>query len=461
VFLSSLISRVEQLPILLEELRFHLLNYDEVRNPPIDCVRSDAYTKNFNELDEELKIIKAIEKFITHVMISRDCLFSNNLVEDDKRTLVPRTIEKLFFEFNHIYSAWNLYGNTENPISRKIKCSLDLELFLSYFLNLDRYFHISPHESLLEYNRLRRAKYALHSSRAFNKSKTKSTLSSNEPELYDRQRLFNASRLLLENIVDVSHKEQVNQVTSKNSARFRNANEYISNLFDQNGSLTFIALDLCFSLKHFDLKSKKKHLKNFKNRIRNHSLFSHMLGYLGKWEYSILKGVYVHMIFVFTKIEKHMLDTIPEMIGGFWKNFSDDKFASFHYAYISGGTSKLNATLCTISSKNEQLRQELQRRTIYYLTHSQSYYLYKEFIPPIPKEVTIKQNKLNKEEDKSKKPRKPRSFEIFFKGELPKELVEAKKALNKERKLKKEIKDREKAEFEEMENYIISSLKRH
>ena len=186
-----------------------------------------------------------------------------------------------------------------------------------------------------------------------------------------------------------------------------------------------------------------------------------MLGYLGKWEYSILKGVYVHMIFVFTKIEKHMLDTIPEMIGGFWKNFSDDKFASFHYAYISGGTSKLNATLCTISSKNEQLRQELQRRTIYYLTHSQSYYLYKEFIPPIPKEVTIKQNKLNKEEDKSKKPRKPRSFEIFFKGELPKELVEAKKALNKERKLKKEIKDREKAEFEEMENYIISSLKRH
>lgn len=457
--MSSLIGRIEQLPILLEELRFHLLNYDEVRNPSIDCVRSDAHTKNFNELDEELKIIEAIEKFITHVMISRDCLFSNNLMEDDKRTLVPRTIEKLFFEFNHIYSAWNVCGNTENPISRKIKCSLDLELFLSYFLNLDLHLSLSSTEPLLYFMRRRTATHAMRSKSSFHKLTT--TLTSREPELYDRKRLFNASELFLENVLDISQKNLVSQVASKNSARFRNANEYISNLFDQNGSLTFIALDLCFSFKHFDMASKKKHLKNFKNRIRNHSLFSHMLGYLGKWEYSIIKGVYVHMIFVFTKIEKHMLDTIPEMIGGFWKNLCDNRSATFHYAYISGGTSKLNATLCTISSKNEQLRQELQRRTIYYLTHSQSYYLYKEFIPPIPIERTIKQNKLNKEEDKSKKTRKPRSFEIFFKGELPKELVEAKKVLNEERKLKKEIKDREKAELEEIENYIISSLKRH
>lgn len=170
--MSSLIGRIEQLPILLAELRFHLLNYDEVRNPSIDCVRSDAHTKKFNELDEELKIIEAIEKFITHVMISRDCLFSNNLMEDDKRTLVPRTIEKLFFEFNHIYSAWNVCGNTENPISRKIKCSLDLELFLSYFLNLDLHLSLSSTEPLLYFMRRRTATHAMRSKSSFHKLTT-------------------------------------------------------------------------------------------------------------------------------------------------------------------------------------------------------------------------------------------------------------------------------------------------
>ncbi|MEG1313871.1 MAG: hypothetical protein RSD40_06105 [Bacilli bacterium] len=415
----------------------------------------ERHARKFKELQEEIKAIEAIEKFITHLVMSGDCLFSNNLEEYDERKIVPRTIEEKYFDFNRIYEDLDKYGNIGKPFSLDIEYSLDLELFLSYFLNLDRYFHISPHESLLEYNRLRRAKYALHSNRAFNKSKTKSTLSSNEPELYDRKRLFNASRLLLENIVDVSHKEQVNQVTSKNSARFKNANEYISNLFDQNGSLTFIALDLCFPFRYSDLESQKEYLKNFKNRIRNHSLFSQMLGYLGKWEYSKIKGVYVRMIFVFTKIEKHMLDTIPELIGSFWKNLSDNGTASFHYAHISGGQSKLNATLCTISAKNEKLRQELERRTIYYLTHSQSYYLYKKFIPPIQIEITIK------DQDLSRKRRKPRSFEIFFKGELPEALVESKKVLKMERKLKKEIRDREIAELQEIKNIVISSLNKY
>lgn len=453
MILSALNIRVEKLPILLEELKFHLLNYDEVRNQR-DIGSDKRHARNFKELEGEIKAIEAIEKFITHLVMSGDCLFSNNL-EDDGRKIVPRTIEQKYFDFNRIYEDLDKYGHIGKLFSLDIEYSLDFRLFCSYFLDLDLYFHISPHESLLEYNRLRRAKYALDSNRIFNKSKTQSTLSSNEPELYDRKRLFNASRLLLEDIVDLSHKEQVNQVTSKNSVRFKNANEYISNLFDQNGSLTFIALDLCFSSGYSDLDFQKEYLKNFKNRIRNHSLFSKMLGYLGKWEYSKIKGVYVRMIFIFTKIEKHMLDTIPELIGSFWKNLSDNRSASFHYAYLSGGQSKLNATLCTISAKNEKLRQELERRTIYYLTHSQSYYLYKKFNPPIQIERTIKK------EAPSRKRRKPRSFEIFFKGELPAALVESKKILKMERKLKKEIKDREDAELQEIKNVVISSLNKY
>jgi hypothetical protein len=453
--LSSLHRRVEKLPILLEELRLHLLNYDEVRNQLMDFCLDERRARNFKKLEEEIKAIEAIEKFITHLVMSGDCLFSNNLEEYDERILVPRTIEEKYFDFNWIYEELDRYGNIGKPFSLDIKYNLDLELFFTYFLNLDPYFHISPYESLVEYNRLRRAKYAVHSKRAFNKSETQSTLSSNEPELYDRKRLFNASRLLLEHIVDVSHKEQVNQAASKNSARFKNANEYVSNLFDQNGSLTFIALDLCFPLQYSDLESQKKYLKNFKNRIRNHSFFSKMLGYLGKWEYSKIKRVYVRMIFVFTKIEKHMLDTIPELIGSFWKNLSDDRSASFHYAYLSGGQSKLHATLCTISAKNEKLRQELERRTIYYLTHSQSYYLYKKFIPPIQKERMIN------EDGPSKKIRKSRSFEIFFKGELPEALVESKKALKMERKLKKEIRDRENAELQEIKNNFFALIDKY
>lgn len=453
--MSSLNRRVEKLPILLEELRLHLLNYDKVRNQLMGFCMEERHARKFKKLEEEIKAIEAIEKFITHLVMSGDCLFSNNLEEYDESVLVLRTIEEKYFDFNWIYEELDRYGNIGQPLSLDIKYNLDLELFFDYFLNLDWNFHVSPQESLVEYNRWRRAKYALYSNRAFNISKKQSTFSSNKPEFYDRKRLFYASKLLLDHIVDNTHKKKVNQVAAKDSARFKNANEYVSNLFDQNGALTFIALDLCFPVYYSDLELQKKYLKNFKNRIRNHSLFSKMLGYLGKWEYSQIKGIYVRMIFIFTKIEKHMLDTIPELIGSFWKNISDNRSASFHYAYLSAGHSQLNATLCTISAKNEKLRQELERRTIYYLTHSQSYYLYKEFIPPIQKERMINGDGL------SKKIRKTRSFEIFFKGELPEALVESKKALKMERKLKKEIRDRENAELQDMKNNFFSLIDKY
>ncbi len=448
--MNRLAKRLKQLPILIEELKNNLLIFDIERNQ-VSHRRFHVNTMNkIEKQKKELENIENIEKFITHMMVSQHRLFSYEVSKLGDNHMEPRLLEKMFFTFNGMYEHRPIRGDLHNSsFSSDIQYSSDFELFLLFFDNLEKYTYLTPDQYFHSYIRSRTEKVALKSNIQF-KSRTRSnSLFKKELTENEKRKLYGTSEEFFKELHSEFHTKKLNQIDSNCLGRYKSACEYVSNLFDQHKSLTFISLDLCFQ-PYMSEEDKLQHLKDFKNRIRQHSLFSEMKGYLGKWEYTYAKNTYIRMIFIFSKIEKYMEDTIPELIGGFWNNGSREFRGSFHYALIASGDSKLNATLCTISSKQERLRQELENRTLFYLTYAQSYYRYTYPNLPIP---TTSNNK------RLERPRKfagPR--DLFFKGELPADVVAAKKEIKRIQKRIKQNKVSEK-EQQDVKDEVLEKVK--
>ncbi|MCE1271144.1 MAG: hypothetical protein LWW88_06210, partial [Acinetobacter sp.] len=204
-------------------------------------------------------------------------------------------------------------------------------------------------------------------------------------------------------------------------ARQRRATEYVDSLFERYRALTFVSMDLYFEYE-MELPIKQKTLAAFKNRMRKYPILNRMVGYLGKWEYSFIKDTYIRMIFIFPKLEQHVQEQMPEIIGTVWVEYTRCT-GSFHRAYLASQPPKLNQTICTITAQNKDLRTAFERRTLYYLTHSQEYYRYKynndyqgKRYKSLP-EFSI-------EDDFGLEIRISEPRDIFFKGELTGEALE-------------------------------------
>ncbi len=439
--MSRVQNRVELLPILFEEMQSNLLHFDEDWNPFLSPDEVNQFDKKELAQARLLSLIEKVELFLTRILISRNNLFEIEL--EVGQAYAPehkRPIEQSFFSFNHIFQ-WGEISSSEqqlvngrNCFCNKIQYGVDLNLCLKVFGGVQpKYFRI-PYEHL----RFKNGKFAFRGSKPPGSGSINiarryypDKLSTDEPTFNQKKFLNKLSCHLRELLHHTDHTKLLNGINTNAIARQRRTTEYVDSLFERYMVLSFVCMDLCFDYE-MGLTEKQETLAAFKNGMRKHPVLDRIVGYLGKWEYSFTKDIYIRMIFVFPKLEQHVQDQMPEIIGALWMEYTRCT-GSFHRAYLASQPPKLNQTVCTITAKNKDLRTALEQRALYYLTHSQEYYRYK-YNPFFSSNKRYKAKLLprfdNTENDKIilmyQEPR-----DIFFKGELTGEALE--RSLEKKR----------------------------
>lgn len=382
--MSRVQNRVELLPVLFEEIRANLLNFDKEWNPFQTQEEIDIFEQVQSAQIRLLLLIEAVEGFLTKLIISKHSLFDVELGSESN--YVPqyhRPLEESFFNFNHIFKNERIFDSERqlvkeaNCFSYEIQYGADLELCLEVLGSVLPEHFRTPYEFL----GFKNGKCVYRG--AFSRSNCKDStsfyypkkLSTNEPTLNHKKILNELSIQLRELLHHPDHTKLVNSINTNAIARQRRATEYVDSLFERYRALTFVSMDLYFDYE-MELPIKQKTLAAFKNRMRKYPILNRMVGYLGKWEYSFIKDTYIRMIFIFPKLEQHVQEQMPEIIGTIWVEYTRCK-GSFHRAYLASQPPKLNQTVCTITEKNKDLRTALEQRALYYLTHSQEYYRYK------------------------------------------------------------------------------------
>ncbi|ENX04011.1 hypothetical protein F900_00502 [Acinetobacter modestus] len=428
--------RVELLPVLLEEMQSNLLHFDEDWNPFLSPDEVSEFDKKELAQARLLSLIEKVELFLTRILISKNNLFELELKSEIKDDAFQHRgpLEESFFSFNHIFIRWEICISQESLESgtdsfcQPIQYGIDLELCLKVFEGILPEHFKTPYTFLIFSHG--KCSYRASGSfshkvkgrvKDFNKFYYPRALSTNKPTFNHKKILNIAASQLRKILHSNSHTKLLNSINTNAIARQRRATEYVDSLFERYKSLTFVSMDLCFD-HEMELARKQDILAAFKNGMRKHPVLDRIVGYLGKWEYSFIKDTYIRMIFVFPKLEQHVQDQIAEIIGAFWMKYTYGH-GKFHRAYLACQPTKLNQTVCSITAKNKDLRTVFERRTLYYLTHSQEYYRYKynndyqgKRYKSLP-EFSI-------EDDFGLEIRISEPRDIFFKGELTGEALE-------------------------------------
>lgn len=430
--------RVELLPMLLEEMQSNLLHFDEDWNPFLSPDEVSEFDKKELAQARLLSLIEKVELFLTRILISRSNLFEIEL--EVGQTYVPehkRPIEQSFFSFNHIFK-WREISSSEqqlvnggNCFCNTIQYGVDLNLCLKVLGGVQpKYFRI-PYEHL----GFKNGKFEFRGSKPsgsgfvnISRRYYPDELSTDEPTFNQKKILNKLSIQLRELLHHSDHTKLLNSINTNAIARHRRATEYLDSLFERYIVLSFVCMDLCFD-HEMELARKQNILAAFKNGMRKHPVLDKMVGHLGKWEHSFIKDTYIRMIFIFPKLEQHVQDQMPEIIGALWMEYTKGN-GCFHRAYLASQPSKLNQTVCTITAKNKDLRTAFEQRALYYLTHSQEYYRYK-YNPFFSSNKRYKAKLFLRSENDNVvlMYREPR--DIFFKGELTGEALE--RSLEKKR----------------------------
>lgn len=447
--MSRVQNRIELLPMLFQEIQSNLLNFDEDWNPFGSSEEKEEFEQREETQFRLLSLMKNVELFLTKLLLTKKSLFEIEI--QSGRHYSPehkRPLEESFFSFNFIFGGRTIrvpQKNLENGsvgFCEKIQHGVDLELCLKLLGNITPKNFDTSYEHLAFNDGICVSRGAESNEPKKTRSRDWARIGYYPEELCTREPTFNHQKILnkfskhlSEQLYSLSHTKQLNSVNSNALARHKRAIEYIDSLFAREKVLNFVTMDLCFY--HEDsFIVKQKSLEAFKNGMKRHPLLNRMVGYLGKWEYSLIKETYIRLIFIFPKIEQHILDQLPEVIGALWVRYSVN--GNFHRASLASEPSKLNQVICTISEKNMLLRMAFEQRAIYYLTHSQEYYRYKyndgnqdQRYKSLPEYSVL--DEFGRDIWISE----PR--DIFFKGELTGEALERKKSRNKNKKKKTEI----------------------
>lgn len=447
--MSRVQNRIELLPVLFEEMQSNLLNFDEDWNPFSSPEEEEEFERKEETQFRLLSQMENVELFLTKLLLTKKNLFEIEIQSGrDYSPEHKRPLEESFFSFNSIFCEKKIrvsqkdFENGSVGFCEKIQHGLDLELCLKLLGN------ITPKNFDTSYEHLAFSD-GMCVSRGSKSNKFKQIIGVNwarigcyPEELSTRKPTFNHQKILnrfsiqlYEQLNSPSHKKQLNIINSNAIARYKRAIEYIDSLFERNKTLSFVTMDLCFYAEK-SIEDKQLNLQVFKNRMKKHPVLNRMVGYLGKWEYSLTKETYIRLIFMFPKIEQHILDQIPEVIGALWVRYVVN--GSFHRASLASEPSKLNQAICTISEKNKISRMALEQRAIYYLTHSQEYYRYKyNDDHQEPRYKALPEYSVLDEFGRNIWISDP--WDIFFKGELTGEALERKKIRNKKQNKKSEI----------------------
>lgn len=192
------------------------------------------------------------------------------------------------------------------------------------------------------------------------------------------------------------------KIVKKTQTKYREYGNYIDELFQNNGDLTFVclefglvsgALQITFpdqkTMSLVELKTK------FLNNARNVDPLRRAIGYIGKWEWSNAKsGLYYRIIFIFPTQDVGEMNALQHALNFYWCEEITHGQGLCHHAYIATAPAKLKKSFCHIKASNDKEREQFKKRVIGYLTKSEKYY-----DPPELKQ-TLKSLLVNKTSDR-------------------------------------------------------------
>lgn len=457
---AKLSLRERALPRLFDDLVRHLGFYDFVHYPVIGKHSEVDFLDDLEWFRDQLKRVQATESFITALMKYRKKLFEN----DQELEVAPLArsnitpLEQKFMQFNHILGG----ADPRRFLPEDVQFGVDLEELLKC---LPRCYGPEPRTSKddLDARAVRVEKrfqkrppgrwriedeILAQASPSPKKRSGPPSVATKSLKQRDKQNLFAFSEQLQNALDSEEHIKRVRSIDSNALVRHKRACAYVDALFEKHKKLTFAAVDLCFD----EIKSPKERgdqLKEFKNKIRKNPRLPNMVGFLGKWEYTPIKGLYARMICIFKKQDEHIEDELPSTIGRYWQRditqrAEGEEGGTFHQALLSSGPRIFNCSVCSIAKANSKAREQLKDRVIFYLTYSQEYYRYRfneNFDLDLKKyEKNMRDREAERKKDSEEgagqelvqKPRKPREssgryktlpdsdepHDIFFKGEL-------------------------------------------
>lgn len=380
--------RIYDLPVVLEDLACHLGFYDFQNQPSMDEVDEDDIKDDLLEFKKQLEKMISMESFITLFKIQQQYLFEKNRdLEEDPTVDYRRTkLEQFFMNFNDVLE----FGDPRNFLPWRVQFGADLELMLQLMEPFFRFHGKSirelKHRGVPSSNiQQKRTWPKIHRFDLFLDEppqqelnpKEKHALFGNKPitTKYKNNRFYFSLRLR-ELLKQDAHLKQVRVINANARDRHKRACDYIASLFKKYNDLTFVSLDLCFDQRSSMLNLSNQ-LKEFKKKARKCEELPPMVGYIGKWEYTPIKGKYVRIVCIFEKQEKHVVALLPTVIGAFWVDDITHGKGKYHVAKLSSDWTIFNGSVGTISASDSSVRKQFERRIVLYLTHSQEYFRYK------------------------------------------------------------------------------------
>lgn len=185
--------------------------------------------------------------------------------------------------------------------------------------------------------------------------------------------------------VEPSPKKLASQASTEAKARHKKACLYVSHLLNEYKNLVVVSIDLCLLKSHDsfyfnnDRDSYRIYLRKFFNNGRHNEALAGMVGYLGKWEFTVQKGVYARMVFFFEK--KYISDDelLLLSISQYWINNITNGNGVCHYAKLTAHKPKTdsayhkNSVLHVAYTKNF-MPEIISDHVIRYFTHTDLYY---------------------------------------------------------------------------------------
>lgn len=233
---------------------------------------------------------------------------------------------------------------------------------------------------------------------------------------YLRQHLSWQDKELINQVVSNFRKKAesdsiLKQVTiniyKENNKKYKIYCDYFDSLFEQvslGSSLTLVGLE--FNIMD---EEKKKNIKDyfaaFLDKSRTAQDLSSKLGYFGKWEYTIEKGIHFKIVLVFPSDKASSPKALVAKIADFWsETIVEGNGLCVPFNLTSKKASKLKSFHATIGKQDVTIRELVKDRLIGYIVKSEKY-----FFP-----LKVKQMFTSESEGKKK------VNSITFRGQKPK-----------------------------------------
>ena len=180
---------------------------------------------------------------------------------------------------------------------------------------------------------------------------------------------------------------------SKVNATNKAAVEYVNSLFANTNGLVVVSIDLGESLNQLSTvmsreeseKIIRQKFQVFLKKCRSKKPTSLMVGYLGKFETSPIKGHYARLLMFFdSDIVVGSEQDICHEIGQYWSRDIAPNIGTYHCSPISKNVKQLKSPVCLIKTSDNATRDLLCKSVVPYITKSRMFAR-----PKLPKGVDL------------------------------------------------------------------------